>query len=64
LLGGGYREGDGIFRYKRSFASDGVLDFYVGKKVHNHEAVNMIESMMSGEKNRESEGYFPGYRRC
>lgn len=63
LLGGGYREGDGIFRYKRSFASDGVLDFYVGKKVHNHEAVNMLESMLSGKKNRESEGYFPGYRR-
>ncbi len=63
LLGGGYREGDGIFRYKRSFASEGVLSFYVGKKVHNHEAVSMLENMMAAKKSRESESYFPGYRR-
>lgn len=63
ILGGGYREGDGIFRYKRSFASGGVLDFYIGKKVHNHEAVSMLENMMAVKESRESASYFPGYRR-
>lgn len=64
LLGGGYREGDGIFRYKRSFASGGVLDFYIGKKVHNHEAVSTLEKIMAVKKTRErSANYFPGYRR-
>lgn len=63
LLGGGYREGDGIFRYKRSFSGDGVLDFHIGKKVHNQKAVSMLESMMSGKEPRESEGCFPSYRR-
>jgi len=63
LLGGGRREGDGIFRYKRSFAGEGVLDFYVGKKVHDHAAVRMLEEMLAGKKPEEDEGYFPGYRR-
>ncbi len=63
LLGGGYREGDGIFRYKRSFARDGVLDFYIGKKVHNQEAANMLENMTAVEMTRKSESGFPGYRR-
>jgi len=63
LLGGGYCEGDGIFRYKRSFARDGVLDFYIGKKIYNHEAVNMLEEMMVAQKPGESENYFPSYRR-
>ncbi len=63
LLGGGYREGDGIYRFKRSFAPDGHLDFYIGKKVHNHEAVRMLEKMMESKIPREGEGYFPVYRR-
>jgi len=63
LLGGGYREGDGIDNYKRSFARGGVLDFYVGKKVHNLEAVKMLENMMAAKVPRESGSYFPGYRR-
>ncbi|OPX84739.1 MAG: FemAB family protein [Pelotomaculum sp. PtaB.Bin104] len=63
LLGGGYREGDGIFRYKCSFARDGVLDFYVGKKIHNCKVMSMLEDLMSAKIPRESESYFPGYRR-
>ncbi|MHB1042452.1 MAG: GNAT family N-acetyltransferase [Eubacteriales bacterium] len=62
LLGGGYREGDGIFRYKRSFASGGVLSFYIGKKVHDHSAVSMLENEM-GQGKQDPEGYFPSYRR-
>lgn len=62
LLGGGYREGDSIFRYKRSFASKGVLGFYIGKKVHDHAAVSMLENITG--KGKENLGsYFPSYRR-
>jgi hypothetical protein len=34
-LGGGTTPDDGIFKYKRTFAKSGVVDFYVGKKIHN-----------------------------
>ena len=33
ILGGGYRPGDGIFRYKRAFAPTGVRNFCVGRLV-------------------------------
>jgi len=35
LIGGGSKMDDGVFRYKRSFASQGVVDFYIAKRVHN-----------------------------
>ena len=63
MIGGGYQEGDGIFRYKRSFAKGGILDFYIGKKVHNPVAVRMVEEMLVTQTPRESEHYFPSYRR-
>lgn len=61
LLGGGYRDGDGIFRYKCSFTRNGRLDFYVGKKLHNHKAVSILEEMMTVKNSVGS--YFPAYRR-
>ncbi|ACV63618.1 conserved hypothetical protein [Desulfofarcimen acetoxidans DSM 771] len=63
LLGGGYADEDGIFRYKRSFSRNGVKDFYVGKKVHNEEAVKRLEQLMIFEKRMHGENYFPPYRR-
>lgn len=33
VLGGGYRPGDGIYRYKLSFAPKGAVPFFVGKRV-------------------------------
>lgn len=33
VLGGGYDGEDGIFRYKKSFASHGVLPYYVGRMI-------------------------------
>ena len=64
LLGGGYREGDGIFRYKRSFASGGVLEYHVGKKIHDHAAVSCLKEIIADGRQRESKEYFPPYRRC
>ncbi len=35
VLGGGQEEGDGIFRYKLSFAPSGVVPFKVGRRVYD-----------------------------
>jgi lipid II:glycine glycyltransferase (peptidoglycan interpeptide bridge formation enzyme) len=35
LLGGGSTPGDGIFKYKNSFAVRGVRDFFIGLRVYN-----------------------------
>lgn len=63
LLGGGYRENDGIFRYKRCFARNGVRDFYVGKKVHDPLTVARLEECFTGQQPIHKSDYFPGYRR-
>lgn len=35
-LGGGIAPGDGVFTYKKTFATYGEVPFYVLKRVHNH----------------------------
>jgi hypothetical protein len=66
VLGGGYRDGDGIFQYKRGFAPSGVVPFYGGYRVlHPKLYAQLVE-------NREAQGqtnghalrpdYFPRYR--
>jgi len=64
LLGGGCSDNDGIFRYKRSFAPDGVRDFYVGKQVHNNVMAEKLVSLTTANLQKETKGYFPAYRRC
>lgn len=41
-IGGGAAMDDGVFRYKRTFSKDGVVEFFVGKMVHNKEAYNYL----------------------
>ena len=41
-LGGGTSIDDGIFKYKKCFAKNGVEDFFIGKKIHNEEIYNSI----------------------
>lgn len=68
LLGGGYKENDGIFKYKLSFAKDGVRDFYAGKRIINQEAVHLLEGLRGKEKSNQlntgsqETKFFPGYR--
>jgi len=42
LMGGGSRPGDGIFRYKRTFALDGVVDFEIGRCIYNPTAYEEV----------------------
>ena len=41
-IGGGAKTDDGIFRYKRTFSTNGAVDFYIGKKIHNHEIYKYV----------------------
>jgi lipid II:glycine glycyltransferase (peptidoglycan interpeptide bridge formation enzyme) len=43
-LGGGTSLNDGIFKYKKCFAKNGVQDFFIGKKIHNKEVYETIVS--------------------
>ena len=44
LIGGGNKMNDGIFRYKLSFAPEGVVDFYIAKRIHNQERYSELLS--------------------
>lgn len=55
VIGGGHQPHDGIFAFKKAFAPGGIVPFFVGKKVFNHEVYGMLTSGVKG-------GFFPGYR--
>lgn len=60
VLGGGYGSDDGIFQYKSSLAPDGIVDFYIGKKVFNKAKYNELVKIR-GEEITDS-SFFPLYR--
>lgn len=63
ILGGGYGEDDGIFRYKKSFAPSGSQKFYIGKRVFNLEKYNKLMNIRKKEINFvQHTKYFPQYR--
>ena len=59
VLGGGYRPGDGIFRYKRSFAPNGVVPFEIGKRILRAEA---YDALVERAGRSAEPGFFPAYR--
>ncbi len=60
VLGGGYGADDGIFEYKKCLAPDGIVNFYIGKRVFD---VNAYEELMEMRKDQIGEmDYFPTYR--
>ena len=63
ILGGGYGKDDGIFRYKKSFAPNGVQKFYVGKRIFNREKYDYLMSLRGKEHNFSlNSEFFPQYR--
>jgi hypothetical protein len=63
ILGGGYGAEDGIFKYKKSFAPNGIYDFYIGKKVFNEKKYNELVEMRNQEKGFDANtAFFPAYR--
>jgi hypothetical protein len=59
VLGGGYREGDGIFRYKRSFAPHGLTPFFVGRRILEPA---LYRELTEHSGHAAAGDYFPAYR--
>jgi len=68
VLGGGYAPDDGIFKYKRGFAPDGLLPFSTGMRVLDADRYATLvashESRMRAQDAswQPAPGFFPGYR--
>ena len=67
VLGGGYGTNDGIFNFKKGFAPEGIVQFYTGQKVLNHELYDELYNELTDMRIKEglqTEGnmYFPLYR--
>lgn len=63
ILGGGYgSEDDGIYRYKKSFAPNGIYDFYIGKKIFDKEIYEKLVNIRQQNEKIENTNFFPLYR--
>jgi hypothetical protein len=68
ILGGGYDGEDGIYRYKKSFAPNGIMPFYVGRQVYDQVAYDRlilkrrVYEENQGKAWKPIPGYFPEYR--
>jgi hypothetical protein len=69
VMGGGYHLNDGIFKYKQSFAPDGVLPFYVGTAIFDYgkyqlltEEKSRYEASLTNDEWKPQPGFVPAYR--
>lgn len=61
-LGGGR---EGVFNYKKNFAKNGIIPFYIGKRIHNPKIYNEVVeqwSLRSPEKLKKYKNYILKYR--
>ena len=68
VLGGGYRFNDSLFSFKKDFAPNGILPYYIGEKIYNQEVYDAMVNLSEKEQlkrhgllDRDSK-YFPLYR--
>ena len=63
ILGGGYGSDDGIFRYKQAFAPNGIVDFYIGKRIFRGiEYDKLVRMRRESDNNYLNNDFFPAYR--
>ncbi|QFG01091.1 GNAT family N-acetyltransferase [Psychrobacillus glaciei] len=63
ILGGGYGNNDGIFKYKKSFAPNGIYDFYIGKKIIDEtKYYNLLSRRKSELLDENNITFYPKYR--
>lgn len=64
ILGGGYGKDDGIFQYKKSLAPNGIVNFYIGKKIYNQKLYDMLVHLKNANRNDKeiNTAFFPLYR--
>lgn len=61
VLGGGYRPGDGIFRFKASFSPERA-ELRLAKRVHMPAAYDELVAAWAARHGAQPDGYFPLYR--
>jgi hypothetical protein len=64
-LGGGYSGNDSLFKFKKGFNKNGLLDFYVGTKINNKEIYNRLVREWKTKYNlgeNFNSDFFPLYR--
>lgn len=62
ILGGGYEEDDGIYKFKKKFAKTGIYPFHIGKKIHNKEIYDQLVEAHHLKKQCKETSFFPAYR--
>ncbi len=63
VLGGGYGSDDGIFQYKTCLAPNGIVDFYIGRKIFDEEKYRkLVEIRAMDNPDCVESSYFPRYR--
>ncbi len=68
VLGGGYEQNDGIYRYKLAFAPNDTRPFRVARRIHRPDEYSRLTSLrsrsaeMSGQPWAPRPGFFPEYR--
>lgn len=65
VLGGGYGADDGIFQYKTCLAPNGIVDFYIGRRIFDICAYDMLcekKGVESHSAQAGQIGFFPEYR--
>lgn len=62
VLGGGYGEDDRLFSYKKSFAPNGIVDFYIGQKIFISSLYQEILCIRKKEQFDVNIKFFPAYR--
>jgi hypothetical protein len=63
ILGGGYGANDGIYKYKKSYAPNGIHDFYIGKKIFDENRYKELVEIRSEEADFDGNTFFfPAYR--
>lgn len=64
VLGGGYGKDDGIYQYKKNLAPNGIVDFYIGKKIFDNDVYNELVRIQSLGKEKDNDiSFFPAYRK-
>jgi len=64
-LGGGYSGNDSLFKFKKGFNKNGLLDFYVGRKINNEDIYEkLVKEWKIKNKLRKdyNSDFFPLYR--
>jgi len=63
VLGGGYGADDGIFQYKTCLAPNGIVDFFIGRKVFDKANYEKLVALRAQDNpDCLQSGYFPKYR--